>query len=95
MREAITEEEVITFIHKTQISKFIIIETCYAKVFDIARLCQGLGVKTIGIINLETVRYSEVHKHDFFDVIVCNNKYSYHLIHQYILTRPFSSAFEC
>lgn len=66
IREATSQDEILTFIHKTAIYHMIIIETCYFKIFEIAKLCQNLGLKTIGIVNVETVRYSEFHNHDFF-----------------------------
>lgn len=79
-REKITFSNVIDFIHKTKISKMIIIELCFSNIYYITLYFKLFGVKCIGIPNLEIIKYNELHKYDMFDVILCNNKFSLELM---------------
>jgi glycosyltransferase involved in cell wall biosynthesis len=76
-REDVTDEEVIEFITKHDIRFLMIPETCFFRVFEIAKLAQSLGVRTIAIPNIETVRTSEIDHHKYFDDILCNNMFTY------------------
>jgi glycosyltransferase involved in cell wall biosynthesis len=37
----------------------------------------------VAIPNLETLRYSEIHQHDVFDKIICNNQMTYDILSKY------------
>jgi len=83
LREEVSIEEFLDYIHQYKIKKIIIVETCYNKIFEIAKLCKLLSIQVIGIPNLETMRYSEVYKHHIFDKIVCNNTMTYDILSKY------------
>jgi glycosyltransferase involved in cell wall biosynthesis len=72
-REDIKDIEIIDFCYKYNIGKFIIPETCWFRIFEIAQLLKTLNVKTYAIPNIEIVRYDELHKHNLFYKILCNN----------------------
>jgi len=74
IRENIKDIEIIDFCHKYNIGKMIIPETCWYRIFEIAHLLKTLNVKTYAIPNIEIVRYDELHKHNLFYKILCNNK---------------------
>jgi glycosyltransferase involved in cell wall biosynthesis len=78
-REDIPIAEIMDFIRHYRIKKFILVETCFAKIFEIATTCKLLGVTTYGIPNLETVRSHEVQLHNYFDWILCNNQMTYEI----------------
>jgi len=59
------------------------VETCYSKVFEIAKLCRLLSISVIAIPNLETMRYSEIYKHHIFDKIICNNQMTFDILSRY------------
>jgi glycosyltransferase involved in cell wall biosynthesis len=72
-REKITLEDIMHFIKNTKISSMIFIELCYDKIFEIAEIFKLFGINIIGIPNIETTRYTEIHKHSIFSKILCNN----------------------
>lgn len=76
-RESVTDEEITNFVVSNNIGHFIIPETCWSRVFEIAKLVKNLGVKVYAIPNLEIVRSKELIKHNIFDKIGCNNFFSY------------------
>ena len=51
----------------------IIPETCWFRIFEIAKLLRELGVKSYAIPNIEIVRRDEVTKHNNFHKILANN----------------------
>jgi glycosyltransferase involved in cell wall biosynthesis len=82
-REEIDAEDFINYLYKYRVSKMIIVETCYPKVFELAKICNMLSIQVVAIPNLETLRYSEIHKHDVFDKILCNNQMTYDILSKY------------
>lgn len=83
VREKIDVNDFIKYLHTYHISKMIIVETCYPKVFELAHICHMLQIKVIAIPNLETMRYNEIYQHNIFDKIVCNNQMTYNLLSKY------------
>lgn len=61
----------------------IIPETCYQRVFEIPILLKSLGVRTVGIPNIEIVRRDELEKHHNFDALLCNNLLCMDLLSQH------------
>ena len=82
-REEINTEEFISYLHQYRVKNMIIVETCYPKVFELAKICRMLSIRVLAIPNLETLRYSEIHKHDVFDKILCNNQMTYDILSKY------------
>jgi len=78
-RERVTDGEMTEFIKKHDVRFLLIPETCFFRVFQIARLAQNLGVRTVAIPNIETIRSSEINDHKSFDDILCNNMFTYHI----------------
>jgi glycosyltransferase involved in cell wall biosynthesis len=72
-REHVTDQELRHFITEYNIGKFIIPETCWFRVFEIAQLLRRLDVRSIAIPNIEIVRSNELKAHRYFDEIWCNN----------------------
>ena len=82
-REHILDEEIITFIEKYNVTKCIIPETCWFRVFQIAALLKSYNIKVYAIPNIETVRKDEIWKHRIFHQILCNNQLCYDIFTQY------------
>ena len=78
-REQITFENVIDFIHKSQISKMIFIEICYDNIFTLSNYFKLFNIKCIAIPNLEIIRIKELINYDVFDIVLCNNIYTLNL----------------
>lgn len=74
IREKITDEELTTCITAWNIGKCLIPETCWPRVFEIAKSMRGWGVKCYAIPNIEIVRKDEMYKHEYFYRILCNNR---------------------
>lgn len=72
-RETVTDLELTTFVNEYNIGVCIIPETCWFRVFEIAKLMKKLDVRTYAIPNIEIVRKDELFKHKYFDKILCNN----------------------
>jgi glycosyltransferase involved in cell wall biosynthesis len=73
-REKITDIEILEFITKYNIGKCLIPETCWFRIFEIAKLLRDNDVKCYAIPNIEIVRKDEITKHKYFYKILCNNK---------------------
>jgi glycosyltransferase involved in cell wall biosynthesis len=73
-REELTDDELTRFITKNGITHCFLPETCWPRVFEIAKLIDRLNVKCYAIPNIEIVRRDEVYKHRFFYKILCNNR---------------------
>jgi len=86
-REKVTDEEFIAFIEKYKIRKCLLPETCWSRVFELARLCRDHQVQCYAIPNIEIVRKSEVEQHRDFFKILSNN----HLCHNFFTSRGMSS----
>ena len=72
-REHIKDEELVNFVKQYRVGKCLIPETCWYRIFQMASLLQSLGVDCYAIPNIEIVRKDEVHKHEVFTNIMCNN----------------------
>jgi glycosyltransferase involved in cell wall biosynthesis len=72
-REHVKDEELLTFIRKHQVGKCLIPETCWYRIFQMAHRLQREGVECYAIPNIEIVRKDEIHKHEVFTKILCNN----------------------
>lgn len=83
VREEITVDEFIDYLYAYRVKKMIIVETCYSKVFELAKICRLLGIQVVAIPNLETIRYNEVRRHDIFDKIICNNLMTYQILSRF------------
>jgi len=73
-REHITDVEILSFIKKYNIGKCIIPETCWHRIFEMAKLMRENSIKVYAIPNVEIVRRDEISKHKYFFKILCNNK---------------------
>jgi glycosyltransferase involved in cell wall biosynthesis len=82
-REQINCDQFIEYLHQYRVSKMVIVETCYPKVFELARLCRLLSIQVVAIPNLETLRYPEIYQHHVFDRIICNNQMTYEILSKY------------
>jgi glycosyltransferase involved in cell wall biosynthesis len=83
VREKINAEDFITYLYTYKVKTMIIVETCYPKVFELARICRMLSIDVIAIPNLETLRYTEILQHDVFNKIICNNHMTYKLLSKF------------
>lgn len=72
-REHVKDTEIISFLMDKNIGKCIIPETCFHRVFEIAKLLSENDVKCYAIPNIEIVRKDEMDKHRYFHKILCNN----------------------
>lgn len=75
MREDVTDEELIYFIRKYNISKMILPEICFDRIFLIAELLKSYGVKTYAIPNIEICRKTELSRYNVFENVLCNNHF--------------------
>lgn len=80
-REDVTDLEIIEFCRNYNIGKMIIPETCWNRIFQIAKLLRELDVKSYAVPNIEIVRKDEIYKHNYFYKILANN---------YLCSRVFS-----
>lgn len=86
-REHVTDIEIIEFVKKYNITKCIIPETCWFRVFDIAKKLREISVKVYAIPNIEIVRKDELVKHEYFHKILCNNELCKNIFEKYGIKR--------
>lgn len=86
-REDVTDTELINFFYKYNIGKCIIPETCWFRVFEVAKLCRSYNIKCYAIPNIEIVRKDEIYKHRFFHKILCNNMLCKNIFNRYDITK--------
>ena len=79
-REEIILEEVIYFVFKYNVKTIIIPEICYKQIYEKIDFFKCLGVKVVGIINIELLRYTELQYYHYFDLILANNESSYNIL---------------
>lgn len=72
-RENVKDSEIINFVIKNNIGKCILPETCWSRVFEIAKLLRDLDVKCYAVPMIEIVRKDEISKHNYFYKILCSN----------------------
>lgn len=75
-RETLTYEDILTFIHKYNLKKIIIIEATYQNIFNISFFLKILKIEIFLVINLECVRLEELRYHKIYDKIITNNNAS-------------------
>uniref|UniRef100_A0A6C0BPY8 Glycosyl transferase family 1 domain-containing protein n=1 Tax=viral metagenome TaxID=1070528 RepID=A0A6C0BPY8_9ZZZZ len=73
VREKVTDDEIVEFITRYNIGKVIIPETCWFRVFEMAKLLKSHNVKVYAVPNIEIVRRDEIGKHRHFHRILCNS----------------------
>jgi glycosyltransferase involved in cell wall biosynthesis len=83
IREKITDYEILEFVKKYKIRKFIIPETCWGRVFEIAELLERNNIITYAIPNIEIVRRDELYLHRNFSYILANNLQSFDILSSY------------
>jgi glycosyltransferase involved in cell wall biosynthesis len=81
-RESVTDDELISFVQHNNISKMILPETCFDRVFEIAELLNKYDVKTYCVPNIEIVRSNELHRYNVFEGVLCNNHYCEDLLNK-------------
>ncbi len=74
IREKVTNQEIIDFVQTHKIGTAIIPETCWFRVFEIAELLSNHRVRVFAVPNVEILRKDEIHKHQIFDGLLCNNQ---------------------
>ena len=76
-------QKLLDFIKKYNIGKCLLPETCWFRVFEIAKLLRTNNVKCYAIPNIEIVRKDEIYKHRYFHKILCNNYLAKDLFNKY------------
>lgn len=82
-REDVMDTELIDFFYKYNIGKCLIPETCWFRVFEVAKLCRSYNIKCYAIPNIEIVRKDEIYKHKYFHKILCNNFLCQNIFNRY------------
>jgi glycosyltransferase involved in cell wall biosynthesis len=72
-RETVKDIELLEFCKKYNIGKMIMPETCWSRIFQIAKYLREINVKTYAVPNIEIVRKDEIFKHNYFYKILGNN----------------------
>ena len=72
-REDVKDREILEFCRTHNIGKMIIPETCWVRIFQIAKLLREINVKAYAIPNIEIVRKNEIYKHNYFYKVLANN----------------------
>jgi glycosyltransferase involved in cell wall biosynthesis len=73
-REAVTDAEVVACLRAFAPTRAVIPETCWYRVFQVARLCVEHGVPCYGVPNIELVRSDELAAHREFTGLLANNR---------------------
>jgi len=84
-RENVKDVEILEFCNRYNIGKMIIPETCWSRIFQIAKLLRELDIKAYAVPNIEIVRKDELYKHNYFYKILANN---------YLCERIFSAVLD-
>jgi hypothetical protein len=79
-REETILEDIIDFVFKYNIKTIFIPEICYKPIYQKIDYFKCLGVKIVGIINIELLRYTELGYYHYFDIILANNESSYKIL---------------
>jgi len=85
-REHVKDKELNDFINQYNIGKCIIPETCWFRIFEIAKFMKSNDIKCYAIPNIEIVRKDELYKHRFFYKILCNNRLCENIFNDYDIT---------
>lgn len=73
IRETVKDKELKEFVEKYNVGKMLIPETCFIRIFEIAKYLREINVKVYAIPNIEIVRKDEIFKHNYFHKILANN----------------------
>jgi len=78
-------QEIKVFLIKYNVKCLIIPEICYVYFNKIISLCKILDVKTIGVINIETLKIDEIETliHDL-DIFACNNISTFKILQAFV-----------
>lgn len=87
-REKVTNEELEAFIDEYNVKTCIIIETCWFRIFQVAKFMRDHNITAVAIPNAELVRADEIDKHRHFDVLACNNQQALDLFSKYPRLEP-------
>lgn len=74
VREKVTDKELESFVREYNVKTCVIIETCWFRIFEIAKFMRSRGITAVAVPNAELVRSDEIEKHNNFDVLACNNQ---------------------
>lgn len=85
-RENVKDDELINFVRMYNITSCLIPETCWKRVFEVAKLMDKLNVRCYAIPNIEIVRKDEIFKHRYFYKILCNNRLCLNIFNSYGIT---------
>lgn len=80
IREKVKDEELKEYVLKFNVGKILIPETCWDRIFEIAKYLRELSVKVYAIPNIEIVRKDEIYKHNHFHKILSNNFLCYNIL---------------
>lgn len=72
-RENVKDQELLEFCRNYNIGKMLLPETCWGRIFQIAKLLREIDVKAYAIPNIEIVRRDEIFKHNHFYKVLANN----------------------
>ncbi|AYV77668.1 MAG: glycosyltransferase [Dasosvirus sp.] len=62
----------------------LIPETCWDRIFQVAKLLRDTGVRVCAIPNIEIVRRSEIYKHNYFHKILANNYFCQEIFQKHL-----------
>lgn len=79
-REETILEDIIEFVFKYNVKTVFIPEICYRQIYQKIDYFKCLGVKIVGIINIELLRYTELGFYHYFDILLANNESSYNIL---------------
>lgn len=88
-REDVKNQEIVQFCRENNIGKMIMPETCWNRVFQIAKLLREIDVKAYAIPNIEIVRRDEIYKHNYFYKVLSNNYLCERIFSVLDIPRPY------
>jgi glycosyltransferase involved in cell wall biosynthesis len=88
-REQVTDAEVHACLAMWNPTAVVIPETCWHRVFEVAELVVGAGVRAVGVPNVELVRRDELADHAIFTSLVANNRQCQEVLGSHGLSTQF------
>ena len=79
-REDINLEDILEFVFKYNVKTVFIPEICYRLIYQKIDYFKCLGVKIVGLINIDLLKYTELGYYHYLDVIAVNNESSYNIV---------------
>ena len=78
-------QEIVEFLVLYNVKCLIIPEICYRYIHEIIKICKLLDVKTIGVINIETLKINEIQTlFADLDIIACNNVSTFKILQAFV-----------